>query len=455
MSKKTISDEGSRNSVTLEKSEFLILHKAIFERFGKDNSLSYQELFSSENKPRTKFYPTGSSDEKVKITLAQHMGQDLWVKSAMEADHWPVLNGKKLYEYLGKAEAGDSISVNRQYLKIYCLYIGCKDLEAFRTKYVQKRTEYLAYHYSTKKKEVLVFDCSMGKRTDNVKRFDSTIKGYWLRDPERTCVGEGHLMEDGLFFALTDGFHGYFYMVIHTPAKAITLNNAFLTGRILTSSSGGNPIHSEVLLVKKDHSWRDDEILFVRRYMRLRRATHHTERQEANGDLSGLLIRELKPSDFKIQTGCYRAWFYNRRGNLLQQKFVITREYESYLQQKSAFSDEIITTECRLSLNDQPSKRVLVSLFRPKITNAIGYTILQNLRPGADFLVGAHINVGDENHPPSHHAVVVRYEPDESYFQPEVFRPGSEEFTRLVTSHPVFPRMKEALDALEKTNKMP
>jgi hypothetical protein len=50
---------------------------------------------------------------------------------------------------------------------------------------------------------------------------------------------------------------------------------------------------------------------------------------------------------------------------------------------------------------------------------------------------------------------VVRYEPDESYFQPEVFRPGSEEFTRLVTSHPVFQRMKEALDSLEKANEMP
>jgi hypothetical protein len=455
MSKKNLADEGNRNSVSLSKGEFLVLHKAIFERFGKENGLSSQELFSSENKPRTKFYPTGATDEKVKVTAGQHMERDPQVSAAMEAENWPSLNGKKLYEYFGKAETSDAVLVNRQYLKVYLLYIGCKDLEAFRTKYIQKRTEYLAYHYSTKKKEVLVFDCSMGKRADDAKRFDATIKGYWLRDPERTCVGEGHLMEDGLFFALTDGFHGYFYMVIHTPAKAITLNNSFLTGRILTSSSGGNPIHSEVLLVKKDHKWRDDEVLLVKRYMRLRRATHHTEKQESNGDLNGLVIREIKPSDFRIQTGCYRAWFYNRRGDLLQQKFVITKEYEAYLKQKSPFSDEIVTTECRISLNDQPSKRLLVSLFRDKIANPVGYTILQNLRPGADFLVGAHINVGDEHHPPAHHAVVVRYEPDESYFKPEVLRPGSEEFTRLVTSHPVFQRMKEALDALEKTNQMP
>ena len=450
MPEKTFSQE---NSGKIEKSGFLTLFQKIWEHFQQVNNINSRELFGGNSAPRTRFYPT-EKEKSASVTLADDMLRHPDVAGYLSTNHWPPesFNGKKLYEFRRNAESErtDWIKVSASYLQVYCLYLNCSNWEEFRRKYVQRHTEYDGYHYSAREHKVVTFDFNVDFTAEPYQAF---VQRYWLKDVNRRYFGEGKFMKDGLFFALTDDIHGYFYMVLHLPDRR-NLQSAFMTGRVLTASSDGNPISSEVILVRKDAGWSDKkQDLRIRQYLFLKRPTQHIRNQEYGGDIENLNIRGVKPSRFEILTGCYRVWYYGgKRKFILQQRFVVTEEYGAWLERRTRHSNSLENLDCRLTLNDQPSPRVLAAIHRKGIENPIGYTILQNLRPGDEFKSGVHINVSYENRPLARYALILRYEPEDNgtrAFEPDAFQIDSADFQALLEQNPALQKMKEQLDYLE------
>jgi len=441
--------EVRKNFTRISKKDFLALFKTIWSRFGRDNNLSGSILYTGKDNPKTQYYPTVPAEDVMGPNLKQAMLAEPKVNSYWkEEGKGEVFNGRKLYDYFLESEKTKDegeLSIRSDYLQVYCLYVGCADLQEVIVKYVQKRTVFTGVHYSVKYRDVRTFEMSVDLSETPYK---ATMKGYWSLFPDRVYYGEGHFVENkGLFFSLTDRKTGYFYLILDIKSLE-GMKEPFVIGRALTSSSWDYPISSEIFLVNKEISQTPAKMLKLKRYFHLKRSTHRTRNPEYSGDLDKLAIRKVKPKDFKIQTGCYRTWVYNSKGMVLQQKFRVEEDYSAYLDRKTRDPEGLDTLFCFLALNQQPSKRILLTLYPKDSFSLIGYTILHNFRPDREYIYGAYINVGDDLRPPAHHAVVLRYEADPDVFQPEVFDTQSEAF-KSVLQDPNLSKMKQCLDLLE------
>ena len=332
-----------------------------------------------------------------------------------------------------------------------------------------KSIEYRVFRYSNTENEVKEFTIKI----DFARGLYIQEKGFFGHSNYK---GFGEYSNDGIYGLLKYGSGSQVYHIsfsIFTGGLNRKLGtipeDPILPGMYqAVRNKGHDRIAGEMLLVRKDTELEVDEELNIKRYFNWQKNYLQIEGKTFGKSKDIRSYDSQYPSDFHHLIGVYRAWSYNRKGQIIQSKFEIKENYEAYLYSMIALDRNDPKSEgkqkCKFRISKFNNHNCLcVATYE----NVRRYNILTNFaiieippRYSSSrlpmYMKAAYCNVGIEKTNINNHVfsgfIVFLKEEDKNMDIPIVKYLETDTEYKLLLSQKKYRDLKDKLDDLTKDN---
>ena len=431
--------------VQLTPSEFKILLQAIRSNYEKKLKEANKAIPGQEDA----YY--GFHDFKnTPDTLAHSIENHPKVKSFLVSRR---VNGRDLYDRMRKFEYAPKenpvTELRTIYKKVYFLYLGLEDVDAFRQTYIAQIDEnsirLKGYYYSVLKFQVEELDLILESAGTVIKArekgfHDDKYKDKWL-------TGDGELINGCLYLMLKNPEIGFMSMAVHVRDKDWQ-TAPFLLGMLMTQTSvAKHPVSAVVFLTNTNHPFGEEDILKIKRFLLLKRS-HVRIKDRPYETLDQLEVKRIKSNKISRMAGhSFRIWSYTRRWKIIQTHFSIQDDYRAFLT-TSIHGDNERRQTCLLHVSNVLNERLIVSAHPEEGVGNLAYAILEIPNQLVQPFRGVYSTVGMRGQHSTANQIAILI--DDSEFEPEVID-NLERLDEILSAKPGVRQIFDKLNDIYRT----